>query len=97
MKNLLKKISKHASHVVKHIHRHKRHYLLGSFGSFAVVKMIIVFAGIFGLINLASTFASGGPTASDVTVSGSPYIGELLTGAYTFTNTNDGWTSLGNR
>ena len=57
MKHLVTQIKKHAKHVTKHLHKHKHHYALASFGSFAVIKMIALFAGFFGIAQFGGTFA----------------------------------------
>lgn len=48
---------KHFKTMHSHFKHHHKKYLLGIFGSFAVVKMVVVFAGLFGLVHLGSTFA----------------------------------------
>jgi hypothetical protein len=58
MKTFLKKIKKHASHLTKHVSKHKHKYAFGLFGSFAVIKAILLFAGFFGLMHIGSTFAA---------------------------------------
>lgn len=59
MKNVFHKAKKHASHVVKHFKKHKHHYALGIFWSSAVVKMIVLFAGLFSVVNVYNnTFAA---------------------------------------
>jgi hypothetical protein len=57
MKTLLQKIGKHASHVTKHVSKHKHKYAFSIFGSFAIVKMVLLFAGFFGLMHVSNTFA----------------------------------------
>ena len=54
----MKRLLKHASHAIKHLHKHKHHYALATFGGFAVVKMLALFAGFFGLMQLGSTYAA---------------------------------------
>lgn len=76
---------------MKHVHKHKHHYAFGVFGSYAIVKAILLFAGFFGLINLASTFAAG-PTATDVAILGDGIVGQVLTGSYALA---EGWQSVG--
>ncbi|MCX6825055.1 MAG: leucine-rich repeat protein [candidate division SR1 bacterium] len=48
---------KNISHVINHVKAHKHHYLLGTFGSFAIIKMVIVFLGLFGLSQIKHSFA----------------------------------------
>lgn len=48
--------SRHSIHA--HFKEHHKHYLLGMFGLFAVIKMLIFFVGIFGLIYWGDIFAA---------------------------------------
>ena len=68
---VMKHVSKHAKniqkHVVKHLKQHHKKYLFGAFWWFAIVKMILLFAGFIGLLNYSGTFAAGGITVTGVT------------------------------
>ncbi|MCX6825637.1 MAG: right-handed parallel beta-helix repeat-containing protein [candidate division SR1 bacterium] len=44
-------------HIYKHLKHHHKKYLFGIFGSFAIAKMVMLFAGVIGLMDLANTFA----------------------------------------
>ncbi len=54
MKQLLNKITKHASHVVSHTKKHKQQYLFGTFWSFAIIKMVLLFAAFFGVMQISN-------------------------------------------
>jgi len=54
---------------IKHIKKHKQHYLLGIFGSYAVVNMILLFIGFFGALYHTQEHASAaGPAYINPTV-----------------------------
>ena len=91
----MRHLIKHASHVIKHLHKHKHHYALATFGSFAVVKMLALFAGFFGLMQLGSTYAAtpivrdGGGSTNNWTEAANR-VGDTLptsTSIVTFTST----------
>ena len=48
---------KNISHVINHVKKHKHHYLLGTFWTFAVIKMVIVFLWLFWLSQIKHSFA----------------------------------------
>ena len=54
----MKHLLKHTTKAIKHLHKHKHHYALATFGSFALVKMLALFAGFFGLMQLGNTYAA---------------------------------------
>ena len=54
-----KTIKKHAHKVFKHIKTYKHHYMFWLFGTFAIVKMILLAWGIFGVLVMRNTFAWG--------------------------------------
>jgi cysteine-rich repeat protein len=63
MRTFLQKITKHASYVANHVSRHKNKYSFGLFGSFAIVKMALLFAGFLGYATLINTYATPQQTA----------------------------------
>lgn len=58
----------------------------------------LTFGIIFGLLligNNLSVFASGTPVATNVAITGTPNVGQILTGVYTYGNTNITWDVVG--
>ncbi len=61
----------------------------------AIEDLLVVF--LFIILIIFSTKAAGEslPTATDVAISGTPNVGEVLTGNYTFNYSVDEWTQVG--
>ena len=90
---------KKSIHMVKvHFEKHHRKYLLGALGSFAVVKMVVLFAWFLSIINLTNIFAANldawSICSQTLDITGTQC--ETLINLYNTTN-GDSWTDHTNR
>jgi hypothetical protein len=76
-----------------HLKQHHKKYLFGTFGSFALIKTVLLFTGLFGLVHLANIFAIG--TATNVSITGTSLVGQTLTGLYTYVDVP--WEVIGTK
>jgi hypothetical protein len=84
---------KHLQTLHTHLQHHHKKYLFGIFWSFALIKTILLFVGLFWLINVINIFAIG--TATNVSITGTLLVGQTVTGSYVYVDVP--WQPLGNR
>ena len=62
--------------------------------NFALFCVFLLLAGLILNACVRLVHAAGGHVATNVTITGTPKVGQTLTGTYTYIN--DPWTSVGN-
>ncbi len=84
---------KHLALLHSHVKQHHKKYLFGICWSFAIIKTILLFVGLFWLIHIVNIFAIG--TATNVSITGASLVGQTLTGSYTYVDVS--WETVGTK